>query len=70
MERTRGLLPRTSSDLPSRIEINPNQDPGEGHEGTALLEIVHDLAPDAELGLFRYAGHFPGLCEGRSLAGQ
>ena len=39
---------RSRGDLPSRIEINPNQD-SEGHEGTALLEIVHDLAPDAEL---------------------
>ena len=39
---------QSSSDLPSRIEINPNN-PGEGHEGTALLEIVHDLAPDADL---------------------
>ena len=37
-----------SGDLPSKIEINPNQD-SEGHEGTALLEIVHDIAPDAEL---------------------
>ena len=35
-------------DLPSRIEFNPNQD-SEGHEGTALLEIVHDIAPDADL---------------------
>ena len=39
---------RARGDLPSSIEINPNQD-SEGHEGTALLEIVHDLAPDAEL---------------------
>ena len=39
---------RSRGDLPSRIEINPNQD-SEGHEGTALMEIVHDLAPDAEL---------------------
>ena len=39
---------RSRGDLPSRIEINPNRD-SEGHEGTALLEIVHDLAPDAEL---------------------
>ena len=39
---------RSRGDLPSRIEINPNQD-SEGHEGTALLEIIHDLAPDAEL---------------------
>ena len=39
---------RSRGDLPSRIEINPNQD-SEGHEGTALLEIIHDIAPDAEL---------------------
>ena len=39
---------RSRGDLPSRIEINPNRD-SEGHEGTALLEIVHDLASDAEL---------------------
>ena len=39
---------RSRGDLPSRLEINPNQD-SEGHEGTALLEIVHDIAPDAEL---------------------
>ena len=39
---------RSRGDLPSRLEINPNQD-SEGHEGTALLEIVHDIAPEAEL---------------------
>ena len=39
---------RSRGDLPSRLEINPDQD-SEGHEGTALLEIIHDLAPDAEL---------------------
>ena len=39
---------RSRGDLPSSIEVNPNID-GEGHEGTALLEIVHDLAPEAEL---------------------
>ena len=35
-------------DLPSSLEINPDLE-GEGHEGTALLEIIHDLAPDARL---------------------
>ena len=35
-------------DLPSSLEINPDLE-GEGHEGTALLEIIHDLAPDAAL---------------------
>ncbi len=39
---------RARGDLPARLEINP-KNPGEGHEGTALLEIVHDLAPDASL---------------------
>ena len=44
---------RSRGDLPSRIEINPNLD-SEGHEGTALLEIIHDIAPDAELA---FSGH-------------
>ena len=35
-------------DLPAKVEIDPNL-PGEGDEGTALLEIVHDLAPGASL---------------------
>ena len=39
---------RASNDLPDSIEINPDND-GSGDEGTALLEIIHDLAPDAEL---------------------
>ena len=39
---------RARGDLPARIEINP-KNAGGGDEGTALLEIVHDLAPDAEL---------------------
>ena len=38
---------RSWGDLPSGVEINPN-DVGEGHEGTALMEIVHDIAPNAE----------------------
>jgi hypothetical protein len=29
--------------------------PGNGHEGTAMLEIVHDVAPDADL-LFQFSG--------------
>ena len=44
---------RASSDLPSKIEINPNQR-GDGEEGTALLEIIHDIAPDAELAFSGY----------------
>ena len=47
-----GVDSRTTSrgrgDLPGNIEINPDLE-GEGDEGTALLEIVHDLAPDARL---------------------
>ena len=39
---------RATGDLPSSIEINPNQS-SDGHEGTALMEIIHDIAPDAEL---------------------
>ena len=35
-------------DLPASVEIDPDL-PGEGDEGTALLEIVHDLAPGASL---------------------
>ncbi len=37
-----------SGDLPGSLLINPNVSRS-GDEGTALLEIVHDLAPDAEL---------------------
>ena len=47
-----GVDSRTTSrgrgDLPGNIEINPDLE-SEGDEGTALLEIVHDLAPDARL---------------------
>ena len=39
---------RATGDLPSTVEINPNQE-NLGHEGTAMMEIVHDLAPDAQL---------------------
>ena len=35
-------------DLPASVEIDPDL-PGGGDEGTALLEIVHDLAPGASL---------------------
>ena len=37
-----------SGDLPPGIEIDPSR-PGSDDEGTAMLEIVHDLAPDALL---------------------
>ena len=39
---------RSRGDLPGNIEMNPENE-GESDEGTALLEIVHDLAPDARL---------------------
>ena len=39
---------RSKGDLPSNIEIHPDSR-GYGDEGTALLEIIHDLAPDARL---------------------
>ena len=35
-----------TGDLPGAIEIDPLR-PGSGDEGTAMLEIIHDLAPDA-----------------------
>ena len=44
---------RSSGDLPWNLEINPDIE-GEGHEGTALLEIIHDLPPDAELAFSSY----------------
>ncbi len=40
---------QASGDLPANIELNPALSTGTHDEGTAMLEIVHDLAPDAEL---------------------
>ena len=48
---------QASGDLPARVTVLPGQEGGplglfsfgEGREGTAMLEIVHDLAPGAEL---------------------
>ena len=37
-----------SGDLPATLDIDPDLT-GEGDEGTALLEIVHDIAPGARL---------------------
>ena len=37
-----------TGDLPAVLDIDPDR-PGYGHEGTALLEIVHDLAPGSRL---------------------
>ena len=42
---------RGSGNLPGSIEIDPRRS-GDGDEGTALLGIVHDLAPDARLAFF------------------
>lgn len=39
---------QTSGDLPE-VDVLPGQ-AGEGDEGTAMLELIHDMAPGAELG--------------------
>ena len=60
---------QASGDLPARVTVLPGQE-GRGDEGTALLEIVHDLAPGAELyfatgfgGEARMAENIEALCE-------
>ena len=60
---------QASGDLPARVTVLPGQE-GSGDEGTALLEIVHDLAPGAELyfatgngGQARFAANIESLCE-------
>ncbi len=45
---TTRLSAQQSGDLPANIDIDPSL-PGSGDEGTAMLEIVHDLAPAAQL---------------------
>ena len=35
-----------TGDLPNIVQVG---DPGSGDEGTAILEIVHDIAPGADL---------------------
>ena len=42
-------LAQATNDLPAVIERNPAFPGVSGDEGTAMLEIVHDLAPDARL---------------------
>ena len=60
---------QATGDLPARVTVLPGQQ-GEGDEGTAMLEIVHDLAPGAELyfatafgGQARFAENIEALCE-------
>ena len=61
---------QATGDLPERVTVLPGQ-AGEGDEGTALLEIVHELAPGAELyfatglhsGQAQFAANIEALCE-------
>ena len=60
---------QASGDLPARVNVLPGQE-GRGDEGTAMLEIVHDLAPGAELyfatgdgGQAQVAANIEALCE-------
>ncbi len=66
-----GTLARRQAtrDLPARVTVLEHQQ-GEGDEGTAMLEIVHDLAPGAELyfatafgGMASFAENIEALCE-------
>jgi hypothetical protein len=43
------VQPPLGNDLPAVVYVTPAF-PGSGDEGTAMLEIIHDLAPGAELG--------------------
>ena len=60
---------QASGDLPAGIAVLPDQ-AGEGDEGTAMLEIVHDLAPGARLyfatalgGQAQFAANIEALCD-------
>ena len=60
---------QASGDLPALVKVLAEQ-AGEGDEGTALLEIVHDLAPGAELyfatghgGQAQLAANIEALCD-------
>ena len=60
---------QASGDLPARVTVLPGRE-GSGDEGTALLEIVHDLAPKAELyfatgfgGQAQMAANIEALCK-------
>ena len=60
---------QASGDVPARVTVLPGQ-AGTRDEGTALLEIIHDLAPGADLyfatgfgGQARMAENIEALCE-------
>ena len=60
---------QASGDLPAAVTVLPDQE-GEGDEGTAMLEIVHDLAPGARLffatafgGQAQFAANIEALCD-------
>ncbi|MFC5052794.1 S8 family serine peptidase [Saccharothrix xinjiangensis] len=40
---------KAAGELPANVEVLPGQE-GAGDEGTAMLEILHDIAPNASLG--------------------
>ncbi|MEQ0557843.1 S8 family serine peptidase [Amycolatopsis sp. NEAU-NG30] len=40
---------QAKGELPPNVDVIPGQE-GDGNEGTAMLEIIHDLAPNAALG--------------------
>ena len=60
---------QASGDLPAQVIVLPGQE-GSGDEGTAILEIVHDLAPGADLyfatgfgGQAQFAANIEALCD-------
>ena len=62
---------QASGDLPAQVTVLPGQEGrADWDEGTAMLEIVHDLAPGAELyfatafgGQAQFAANIEALCE-------
>ena len=60
---------QATGDVPRGVIVLPGQE-GEGDEGTAMLEIVHDLAPGAQLyfatgitGQAQFAANIEALCD-------